>query len=130
MRAGVVLGAVARVTLAVVLVGAAVSKLRRPDRTRDALARLFAPATARVLARALPIGELVLAAMLLAWWGSVVPGVITAVVFVAFTAVLVRAQVRGVPCACFGAPRPEPPGTSALVRNGVLAALAVLATGA
>jgi methylamine utilization protein MauE len=60
-----------------------------------------------------------------------VPAVVAAILFGAFTVVVVRAQVRGLPCPCFGAgagaadteTRP-----SALVRNGLLLGYAVLAT--
>lgn len=129
MDAGAAVGAVARVVLAGTFVVAAVGKLRAPDDTRDALEDLFDTPWMRTAAHLLPVGELVVAVLLVTWWGSVVPGVIALVVLAVFTGVLVRAHLRGVPCACFGAIRPEPPGMSSLVRNGVLAGLAVLATG-
>jgi hypothetical protein len=47
-----------------------------------------------------------------------------------FTVALVRAHARHVPCACFGAGAADAPvGSWAVVRNGVLAALAALAIG-
>ena len=48
----------------------------------------------------------------------------------AFTIVLVRAQTEHVPCLCFGTASLEAPaGPWAIVRNGYLAALAVIAIG-
>jgi hypothetical protein len=44
--------------------------------------------------------------------------------------VLVRASARHVPCLCFGASKLETPvGPAGVIRNGILAALAVLAVG-
>jgi hypothetical protein len=55
---------------------------------------------------------------------------VAVVLLALFTVVLLRAQARRVPCLCFGASSLETPvGPAAVVRNGVLAALAVLATG-
>jgi hypothetical protein len=58
------------------------------------------------------------------------PGWLAAALLLVFTGVLVRAEVRHVPCPCFGSgSSARPVGSLAIVRNGVLLALAVLATG-
>jgi hypothetical protein len=81
------------------------------------------------VATLLPVAELAVAVLLVAWWGPA-PGVIALVLFVAFSGVLVRAQLLHVPCLCFGTASLQPPaGPAAIVRNGVFMALAVLAVG-
>jgi hypothetical protein len=47
---------------------------------------------------------------------------------VVFSAFLLRAAVRHVPCPCFGATATEQVGPAAIARNGALLAVAVLAT--
>jgi hypothetical protein len=119
----------ARLVLAVVFLIAAAAKLRNADATRDQMTALLGPRVGPLVAMWLPIVEILLAVALLAWW-SPVPGVVTALVLLTFIAVLVRADVRRLPCACFGArASSKPVGTSAIVRNAVLVGLAVLATG-
>jgi hypothetical protein len=123
------LALVARVVLAAVFVVSAVSKLRAPAITREQVRALVGARHSPAVARALPFVELALAVALLVWW-SVVPGLVAFVLFAGFTAVLVRAQARRLPCPCFGgAVHAKPVGPGAIVRNGLLAALAVLATG-
>jgi hypothetical protein len=51
-------------------------------------------------ATALPIIEIVIAVALLLLWTSALPGVVEAVVLLAFTGVLLRAQARQLPCPC------------------------------
>ena len=81
-----------------------------------------------MVAAILPGIELAVAVILLVWW-SPIPGVLAAVLLLLFTAVIVRANLRHLPCACFGGNASNtPPGASAIVRNAVLIALAVLAT--
>ncbi len=120
----------ARVVLAAVLLVSAVAKLRTRDATRKQVAavigedRRLAP-----LVSVLPGVEIAVAIALLAAW-SPVPGLIALILFALFTGFLLRAQARRVPCACFGAGAAEAPvGPASIVRNGVLAAFAVLAMG-
>lgn len=119
----------ARLALAVVFIVAAIAKLRAATATRDQMTALLGPRAGPVVATWLPVVEIVLAVALVAWW-SAVPGVVTTLVLLAFITVLVRADVRRLPCACFGArASAKPVGTLAIVRNAVLVGLAVLATG-
>jgi hypothetical protein len=123
------LAASARVVLAVVLATAAVAKLRRRDRVRSEMVSLVRSSVAGPVAVGLPFVELGLAAMLLAWWGSAIPGVLTGSVIGVFTVVLVRALARRLPCPCFGGGSARPVGPLDVFRNGVLLGLAVIATG-
>ncbi len=124
------LAGAARVLLALTLVVAAVAKLRARDDARDGTGALVPAAVAPLVAGALPYVELALAALLLVWWSSPIPAVVAGVVILAFTVVVVRAQVRHLPCPCFGAASAaRPAGALDVLRNGVLLALAVLATG-
>lgn len=119
----------ARIVLAAVLVLSATSKLRASDTTRAQVVALVGPRAGGAVARALPFVELSLAVALVVWW-SAVPGVVALLLVAAFTVVLVRAQSRRLPCPCFGGGvNADPVGPAAIVRNGVLAALAVVATG-
>ncbi len=118
----------ARVILAVVLVVAAIAKLRARDATAAEMDALLGSRVGTRVARVLPFVEIAVAIALLVWWGPV-PGIVAALLIVAFTVVLVRAEVRHLPCACFGGGARGVPGPGAVVRNAVLLALAVLATG-
>jgi hypothetical protein len=119
----------ARIVLAAAFASASVSKLRDQRRVEPQMRELVGTRFAPVASRLVPAVELVLACGLVVARGSPLPGIAALVVLVAFTVVLVRAQVRHVPCPCFGgAPSSEPVGPAAVVRNGVLLALAVLAT--
>jgi hypothetical protein len=119
----------ARIVLAAALAFAAIVKLRNQSDVRAQMAELFGSRAASAAALVVPVVELVLAVALVAWW-SPVPGVVAAIVLVAFTVVVVRAQVWRVPCPCFGgSANARPAGPAAVVRNGVLIAEAVLATG-
>lgn len=122
-------GYVCAVLLAAVLAWAGRAKLRAPAETASSFRGLGLPA-ARSLARVVPAIEMGTAVALLtvprvAGWAALV-------LLVAFSFVLTRAILRGldVGCACFGASRSEPVSTLTLVRNGLLAALAVLSTAA
>ncbi len=115
--------------LAAVFVAAAAAKIARPPATVKAFATLGVPAP-ETIARAVPAAELVVAVLLVA-----VPragGVAALVLLVAFTAVLVRALRAGVrtPCRCFGGVREDPISRADVVRNAMLAALAITATAA
>ncbi len=118
----------ARLVLAGALLVAAVAKLRAPGVTRRQTVALVGHAAGAGVAIVLPFVELVVAVILVAWW-SAAPGVIAAALFGAFTVIVVRAQLRGVPCPCFGSASADvEPGPWALVRNALLLAYAVLAT--
>ena len=120
--------AAGRVVVAVALAVAAAVKLADRGAVAAATVALL-DAPGRFVAAVLPGAEAVLAVALLAWW-SPVPGLLAALALGVFTAVLVRAARRGVPCPCFGVgAAPAPPGVRSVVRNGVLFAGAVLATG-
>jgi uncharacterized membrane protein YphA (DoxX/SURF4 family) len=124
----------ARVVLAIVLIVSAIAKLRlRAEPTtqlaRLQMGRLVGQAFAPVIESVLPVAEIGVAIGLVAWW-SAAPGVVALVLLGAFTVVLVRAQVQHVPCLCFGnASLDAPVGPWSIVRNGWLAALAVVAIG-
>jgi hypothetical protein len=124
----------ARVVLASVLTAAALAKMRgRAELTaqlaRQQMGRLVGQAFAPVIEPVLPVAEIGVAVSLIAWW-SPVPGVVALCLIAVFTVVLVRAQARHVPCVCFGtASLAAPVGPWAILRNGLLAGLAVLATG-
>ena len=106
-------GLAARIVLAGVFAFAAVAKLRAP---RELLTTLVPPV------------ELALAAWLLLDRAHARPALAAAGVLVAFTVVLVRAELRHEPCMCFGAgASTRPVGPTAVVRNGVLLALSALA---
>ena len=91
---------------------------------------LVGPRAAPVASVAVPAVELVCALALVAFPRQSFPGWIAFAVLLLFTVFLVRAAIRSVPCPCFGgATSTHPVGASAIVRNGVLLALAVLATG-
>ena len=122
-----VVAAAARIVLASVLVFAAVAKLRAPEATRRHTVALLGPRGA-VVAAALPWVELAVAVALLVWWGPV-PGIVAAVLLLGFTVVVVRAQLRRLPCPCFGGASDDAAGPRQVMRNAVLIALAILATG-
>jgi uncharacterized membrane protein YphA (DoxX/SURF4 family) len=120
----------ARVVLAIAFAIAAVEKLRGLTRVREQMSELLGARVGRIATIATPIVELLLAVALVIARSSAVPGILAALVLLAFTAVLVRAEARHVPCPCFGGGAPERPvGPLSILRNGVLLALAVLATG-
>jgi hypothetical protein len=108
---------------------AAYAKLRNRRATRAALAASGLPVG---LDLTLPIVEAFTALGLLVERHSAWAAYVACALLGAFTVFLVVEVRRGVdtPCPCFGAPsRGLPPGTRAIVRNLVLIALAVVATG-
>lgn len=118
----------ARIVLAAVLLVAAAAKLRDRDATRERAVALLGDRAGKAAAASLPGAEAVVALALVVWW-SPVPGVVAALMLGAFTAVLVRAQVRHVPCPCFGGVGGDaPPGPGAVMRNAFLIVCAVLST--
>lgn len=120
-------GYVGAVLLAVVFARAGAAKLARRSQTVSSFVALRLPAAHR-LAATVPVAELALAATLVAF--PPVGGVAALVLLVAFTAVLVRAIKSGTtaPCNCFGSTGAEAMSVVDIVRNGMLAVLAVAAT--
>ena len=112
--------------LAAVFFYAGASKLKDP-RAAGASLRSFAVPAAAVTARVLPLVELGVAIALLVV--PVVGGVIALVALSAFSAVLAARIHAGstVPCGCFGATSQEPASAVELLRNALLAALAITA---
>lgn len=119
---------ISAVVLAVVFGWAAVAKLARLDATRRAFADLGLPA-APALGLAVPVVELAVAVLLVV--RPAVGAAFALALLAAFTLVVIRAVSSGSAsgCACFGTRRVEPVGPSDVVRNGLLAALAAVATG-
>jgi len=118
------LGYAAALLLALVFFVAAVAKLRDRPGTARAFAGLGLPARAAIAA---PVMELVLVAGLV-----LVPGWAAAAalaLLAAFTTFLARAVRAGVvvPCNCFGSARRAPVSWVELLRNALLAVLAVVA---
>jgi hypothetical protein len=126
---GAAIAFAARAVLAGVLLVAAVTKLRHRAATRAQTVALVGARSGRAIATVLPFIEIVIAVALVVW-PSAVPGVVAAALLLAFTGVLFRAQARRLPCPCFGgAGGISPVGPAAIIRNAVLVAYAVLATG-
>jgi hypothetical protein len=120
------LGMSAAALLALTFAWAGAAKLGRQAETAAGFGELGLGRPG-ALARAVPLVELTLAVALLA---APAGGAAAALVLLAcFSAVLVRALRRGleVRCACFGRASGPPLSAAELVRNGLLAALAVLA---
>ena len=114
------------VVLAAVFLYAGASKLMDPRAAGASLSSLAVPA-AVVTARLLPLVEFGVALALLVV--PVVGGVIALAALCAFSAVL-AARIRAgstAPCGCFGATSPEPASSVELLRNALLAALAITA---
>jgi hypothetical protein len=117
---------VARVILAVVLLIAAISKLRRRPEVRRETTALIGERYGPAVSTALPFVEIVLAYGLLLVW-TPLPAILTGLLLLGFTAVLIRAQARRLPCPCFAGSKTV--GPMAILRNGALIVCAVLATG-
>jgi hypothetical protein len=122
-----VIAGAARVILAVVLVVAAVAKLRARDATRRSTVALLGQRGA-VVAAVLPWVEIAIAIALVVWWAPL-PGIVAAAVLLGFTAIVVRAQLRQLPCPCFGGAGNRAAGPKQVLRNAALIALAILASG-
>lgn len=114
------------VVLAAVFLYACASKLMDPRAPGETLRALAVPAPA-VTARMLPLIELALGLALL--FLPVVGGVLALAALIAFSAVL-AARIHGgstAPCGCFGATSQEPVSSVDVLRNALLAILAVTA---
>jgi hypothetical protein len=119
----------ARIVLALVLASSAIAKVRSRPAVREQIATLVGERAAPVVAPLLPAAEVLVAIGLVAWWSSV-PGIVAVVLLALFTIVLVRAEARRVPCLCFGSSKLDTPvGPAGVIRNGILAALAVFSIG-
>lgn len=120
------IASLAALTLAGVLVWAAVAKFRRPAATTTEFRQLGLPAPA-VLARAVPAIELGVAVLLILRpaWG----GIAAFAMLAGFTTLLVGLVRSGrvVSCGCFGSSSTEPVTEVEIARNVVLLALAALA---
>ena len=116
----------AALLLAGVFAWAGAAKLR-DARVTERTFRAFGLVAPGTLARTVPIVELGLAAVLVVvpWAG----GMLALAVLAAFSTILVRAMRAGVDvgCGCFGTAKRAPVSFVELVRNGLLAGLAVAA---
>jgi hypothetical protein len=123
------LGTVMAVASALVWALAAAGKAVRRTETAAAFAGLGLP-RAPSLALTVPLVEALTAAALL--WRPQVGALAGLVLLTFFSVVIVRALARGVEtgCGCFGSRRPSALGPADVVRNGLLAAFLVVATGA
>lgn len=120
------LGSGAALLLAGVFALAGVAKVRRQAATATTFRALRLPAPA-LLARAAPVAELAIAALLVA--APPVGAVLAVVALGAFTVVLAGAVRRddAVSCGCFGSAGDDPVTGADLVRNGLLAGAALVA---
>lgn len=118
----------ARALLALVFATAGVAKLRDPEGTRNTFRGFGTSERLAALVPLLAPTELAVACGLVltvsARWAAAF-AVLLLLVFIAGIVSALRAG-RTPDCGCFGGLRPEPIGPRTLVRNGVLAALAVL----
>lgn len=125
-------GLVAPVLLASVLVLSAIAKWRDPLSTRSAIAELRMPRAVRApwVARALPIGELVVALVLLSPWQVLArPAAVAALIlFTLYFVVIARAMTFDPrpSCGCFGRIGDHRVRPRTLVRNAVFVGLAVV----
>jgi uncharacterized membrane protein YphA (DoxX/SURF4 family) len=119
-------GAGAALVLAGVFAVAGLAKLRRPAATGTTFRALGLPVPG-VLARLVPATELGLAGALVLRPRA--GGLVALAVLAAFTVVLAVAVRRGsaVRCGCFGSAGGDPVGPADLVRNALLAVLALAA---
>lgn len=118
------IGYAAAIVLAAAFAVAAVSKLRDIPATADGFERLGLP-TPRVFAAIIPLAELGIVALLL-----IVPaaGAIAALVTLAFFTTFLIGRLRAgvhAPCACFGSARALPLSWADVLRNAMLALLAI-----
>ena len=127
--AGAALAIAARLVLGAVFVYSA-SRKKHTGPEFVAAMKAFGMPAPRLSAAVLTVVEVVLAVSLFAWRDDARPAVAALVVLAAFTvAVAVNlGRGRAVPCPCFGASG-RPVSSATLVRNGWLAALAIVGTG-
>jgi uncharacterized membrane protein YphA (DoxX/SURF4 family) len=120
---------IARVVLAAVFITAGVGKLIDLDGSRKAMRDFGVPeSVADAFGLLLPIAELVIAVTLIfrptAQWAALAAFVL----LLAFIAGIANAMRKGEApdCHCFGQIRSEPAGRGTLIRNGVLAVIALI----
>lgn len=115
------------VALALVLVTAAVAKLRSPARTAGDFAALGLPVPG-LLARVVPAAEIAVAGTLIVapGWGGVA-GFGLLAVFTALLVSLVRSG-QAISCSCFGAVSDEPVSWVEVTRNAFLLVMAAAVT--
>lgn len=121
-----VLAVIASVVVGAVFVVSSVAKLADPGRWKVQAHDMGVPA---LLARPVPYAEAVLAAWLVVQWERRLAASVAVVVLLTFSVlVIVRlAQGRRPVCACFGSLSTRPIGASTLLRNGAIAAIAMVA---
>lgn len=130
---GPALALACRIVLAAMLAFAAVAKIADgralPGRLRAM--GVMPPWFSVWIAVVLPVVELAVAITLVTARESAFPGVLALALLIAFSAFLLGTVRRHVPCACFGSLRPGRVDSTpdAIMRNGLLAALSVLAIG-
>ncbi|HYQ68373.1 MauE/DoxX family redox-associated membrane protein [Actinophytocola sp.] len=112
--------------LAVLLAGAGLPKLWRPDHVAGALRRVFVRRTVSTAAlrragQALGLWELLLAAAMVVLGGHAV-GIAAAATFLGFLGFVVAAVRRGASCGCWASLTEGPAGGAELARTAVLAA--------
>lgn len=114
--------------LALVFAWAALGKVLRPAATAAAFTGLGLP-LAGALAVAVPVGEVAVAALLVV--RPQVGAALALAALAAFSFVIARALMRGTRagCGCFGSRRTDPVSPVDIIRNGLLAAFALVATG-
>ena len=125
-----VAGWAARLVIALVFVAAAVGKVRDPVGTRQSSRDLGVPErSAGRTARALPIVEAAIAALVLVPATHRIGAAFAVVLLAIFSAAIARTLRTGrrPACRCFGAVSAGPIGSDTLVRNGALIVLAVVA---
>jgi uncharacterized membrane protein YphA (DoxX/SURF4 family) len=112
--------------LATTFVLAAIAKLRDRVSFERVLVAVVGRSAARPLSFAVPVGELALAAALIAGVRPRAVALLTLAVLVAFSWALMRlrGRPRQAPCNCFGSNASDP--AAGLVRNAALGALAVV----
>jgi hypothetical protein len=119
----------ARIVLAITFAFSALAKLRSWRTLPDDMRAFGIPANAAAfVAIALPVAELGVAVTLVGWWSAAWPAWIALAMLLLFTVMLVRAAAAHTPCPCFGSAHDVPAGPAGVVRNGVLLAVAALAT--
>ena len=121
-----------QIGIGVVWVLAAFGKVRALAATRDTVDRLLGGPewVVRIVAQLLPVAEFVLGVALITGWHARIAAGVSAVLFVLFAALILRAAIRdslhGGGCGCFGSRQAS--GTDRLVGPRVIARNVVLAT--
>lgn len=121
-----VVGVVAAVATALVLLVAGVGKVAAPAAWRQ---QAVGMGVAAGMAAVVPFVELLLGALLLVQFQRHLLAWVAVALFAAFSGLIAwrLAQGQRPPCACFGSLSVRPIGPGHLVRNGVFIAVAVLA---